>query len=117
LALAVLVREPQLLGAFGRLSSRQHALELPEAFTEIERVRVRLPAGARARAPASVHIESRFGTFTLATAPSPPQEVRLEARTVMNARRVTPADYASFRAFLADIDRAVAGEVRIEAPR
>jgi tetratricopeptide (TPR) repeat protein len=118
LALPILLREPQLLGAFGRLSSRRHALELPEAFTEIERVRVRLPPGARARVPGVVRIESRFGAFTLEATPAPRgDEVRLEARTILNTRRVAPADYAAFRSFLADIDRAVGGELRIEAGR
>jgi hypothetical protein len=118
LALPLLVREPQLLSAFARLSARRHDLELPQAMTEVERVRVRLPAGMRAHMPEPATVESPFGSFTLKAEPSVRgDEIVVEARTVLSTRRVAKADYAAFRAFLAAIDRAVAGELRVEAAR
>jgi hypothetical protein len=112
----VLLREPSLLGAYARLSTRKQPLELPAAFTDSERVRVELPTGMRARPIGPVQVESPFGSFSLrATADA--RGVTIEAKTIFVTRRIAAKDYPAFRSFLAAIDRAVAGELRVEVAR
>ncbi len=113
LTVALLLREPQLLSTFARLSTRTHALELSQAFVEREHVRIELPKGATAFLPGGRRIDSRFGHFELTTA-ARGQTVEVQAETTLAVRRVAVADYAEFRAFLAEIDRAIAGELHVE---
>jgi hypothetical protein len=117
-SMPALLREPQLLGAFARLSTREHALILPETFTQTERVRLRLPPGMRLRQRLALRHDSRFGSYSLSAEPSARgDEVQVEARTIFAVREIPADHYPAFRGFLAEIDRAMASELRIEVAR
>ncbi len=116
LAFPVLAREPWMLAAFARLSKRKEDLEIAGAFTDRERVRFVFPRSARLRLPAPVELESAFGRFTMKYVPAS-DGVEVVAETVLATRRVAATDYPAFRTFLADIDRALGAQIRVEMPR
>ena len=113
LSFPALLREPSLLSTLAPLSSRVNDVLLSHAFVQHEHVTLHAPGAVHA--PLEALVESRFGRFTLHVT-STANRVELDATTELRVRRVRPADYADFRAFLTSIDRVVASELHVETP-
>ncbi|MEO6950519.1 MAG: DUF3857 domain-containing protein [Polyangia bacterium] len=112
LAVPLLLREPNLVSTLAPLSRRVNDVLVSHAFTEHEHVT--LHAEGRLRGPESQKIESRFGSFALRVVGGEDGTIDVDATTVLMVRRIRPADYADFRAFLTSIDHAVGSELRVE---
>jgi transglutaminase-like putative cysteine protease/tetratricopeptide (TPR) repeat protein len=108
LALPTSSREADLAANYARLGERQWPVVLGYPWRHVERVRYRLPAGARlVRAPAGRQIASPFGTFSLEVEHGG-NAIGIASELVVRVSRIARADYPAFRAFLRDIDVALA---------
>lgn len=87
-------------------------LLLQHPFAEVTTIVVHPPPGRRfARLPAPIALPWQHGVFSLAVRTLEDGSAELETHFSAEARRVTPEQYASFRAWLAAIDAALRAEV------
>ncbi|HEU4536905.1 MAG TPA: DUF3858 domain-containing protein, partial [Polyangiaceae bacterium] len=74
---------------------------------------IKLPPGLRLKhAPPSKNLASPFGRLALRVEPAP-GKVLVRAKLALDQTRVAPGDYAAFRAFCEEVDRAFAERVVI----
>ncbi|HET6150552.1 MAG TPA: DUF3857 domain-containing protein [Polyangia bacterium] len=112
--LAVTVRDADFSRTYARLSERKEDLVIAYPWQHDEELVFRLPPGWQvASLPPARATESPFGRFELSTAVERAGEVRVRSLLDVTRHRIAPADYARFRAFLSEIDAALAGHVTI----
>ena len=112
--LAVNVRDADFSRTYARLSERKEDLIIAYPWQHDEELVFQLPPGWEvASLPRSFATESSFGKFQLEIATERPGEVRVRSLLDVSRHRIAPADYARFRAFLGDIDAALAGRIAI----
>ena len=112
-------READFTRTYARLGQRHWPLVLGYPWRHEEEVTYKLPRGARiVHAPAARKLESPFGEFTLAVADEGKdgRELRIKSVLLVTRNRIEPQDYPAFRAFLRDVDAALAERlvVRVE---
>jgi hypothetical protein len=112
--LAVTVRDADFSRTYARLSDRKEDLVIAYPWQHDEELVFRLPPGWEVASllPARA-AESPFGRFELSVAVERAGEVRVRSFLDVTRHRITPGDYPRFRAFLNDIDAALAGHVTI----
>lgn len=99
---------------FAALSSRKQDVVLTGFSERRETVRVHLPRGATVdAAPPNVSGKSRFGEYEVKYTEEA-GVVTVESRVNLTMPRITPADYAAFRAFCGEVDRAMAHRLSIK---
>jgi hypothetical protein len=99
------------------LSSRHFDLVVGDPWQTRLAFRWALPRGWRAEAlPAPVRMEAPFASFE-ASFREEGGALHAEARLALAKARVAAADYPAFRAFLAQVDRALASPLRAGPPR
>ena len=112
--LGVTVRDADFSRTYARLSERKEDLIIAYPWQHDEELTFRLPAGWEvASLPPSRSTESPFGKFQLDIATERPGEVRVRSLLDVTQHRIAPADYPRFRAFLGEIDAALAGRISI----
>ncbi len=112
--LAVTVRDADFSRTYARLSQRKEDLIIAYPWQHDEELVFRLPAGWEiASLPPSRSAESPFGRFQLEVSAERPGEVRVRSFLDVTEHRIAPADYPRFRAFLGEIDAALAGRIAI----
>ena len=112
--LAVTVRDADFSRTYARLSERKEDLIIAYPWQHDEELVFRLPPGWEiASLPPSRSAESPFGKFQLEILAERPGEVRVRSLLDVTRHRIAPADYPQFRAFLGEIDAALAGRIAI----
>ncbi len=112
--LAVTVRDADFSRTYARLSERKEDLIIAYPWQHDEELVFRLPAGWEvASLPPSRSAESAFGKFQLEITTERPGEVKVRSLLDVTEHRIAPADYPRFRAFLGEIDAALAGRIAI----
>jgi hypothetical protein len=106
-------READFTSTYARLGQRRWPLVLGYPWRHEEQLTYTLPAGVRLlHAPGARKIESPFGEFTLAVASSQDgHSISVTSVLLVVKNRIEPPSYAAFRAFLRDIDAALAERV------
>jgi tetratricopeptide (TPR) repeat protein len=99
-------REVRLLDSFAPQGSRYQELLVGIPHRLQQELRYTLPAGHTAQLPTSVERSGPFGAYRLAVRLEG-QQVVCEVQYELAAHRVTVADYPAFRAWLAELDRAL----------
>ncbi len=100
-----------LVAHYAVLSSRRHPLKLPFSASYDDEWTIRLPAGMRLKhAPPAKTLASPFGRLELRVEPAP-GKVLVRAKLALEKTRIAPGEYAAFRAFCEEIDRAFAERV------
>jgi hypothetical protein len=108
------VRDADFSRTYARLSERKEDLIIAYPWQHDEELVFRLPAGWEvASLPPSRSTESPFGKFQLEITTERPGEVRVRSLLDVTQHRIAPADYPRFRAFLGEIDAALAGRIAI----
>ena len=114
-------REGRLAEAYARASTRRYDLVLDYAWEEVERYAFEVPKTTRmttriVSVPSSRRVEGPFGSFQMDTAIEA-NGLRATARVQLRIarHRIAATDYAMFRAFLGQVDEALAQEIRLEA--
>ncbi len=118
LDLPVTARDADFVRTYARLSARRQELVLGYPWQHDEELIYRLPAGWQLTAgapPARRLIEGPFGKFALDV------EIDgaiLRVRSTLNVERgrITPEDYARFRAFLLEVDAALGSPISVSPP-
>jgi hypothetical protein len=114
---APIAGELDLLGNVAALSERKTPLLLgARELVEEQRV-VRLAPGLKlSRAPEPVELTTRFGSLSLRVE-AEPGRLATTSRFSWTLSRIEPADYAAFRAFCQQVDRALGQRWIIEPAR
>jgi len=115
-------READFTSTYARLSQRRWPLVLGYPWRHEEQVVYQLPIGARIlHGPSARKIESPFGEFTLAVEGggngTDGGSLRIISVLVVTENRIEPSSYAAFRAFLRDVDAALAERVVVTLER
>jgi hypothetical protein len=111
-------RDGDFVRTYARLSARRQDLVLAYPWQHDEELRYRIPAGWRLAggARAARTIESPFGRFQL-TVEGEGESVRVHSALDVIRARVPANDYPRFRAFLSEVDAALAQPVIVGPPR
>jgi len=105
----------RLVGSFASLSSRKQDIRMHVRSTLEDEVTVRLPPSFRVKnLPEPMHQETPFGTFAI-SAETQAGKVTIKSKVSFDKTRVTPAEYAEFRAFCESVDRAFAQRLIVGA--
>lgn len=97
----------RLTPVYASLSRRTRDVKLPPIGTLRDRYSVTLPPGAKVvSAPIAVKKETRFGSYEVKVEQQA-GKVTVESRLTVTVHRVTPKDYAAWRTFCGDVDRAL----------
>jgi hypothetical protein len=112
-------RDADFTSTYARLGKRRWPLVLGYPWRHEDQVSYKLPAGARIlHAPGARKIESPFGEFTLAVTTSPDgRSIGVTSVLLVAKSRIEPASYPAFRAFLRDVDAALAERVVVEVEK
>ncbi len=95
------------------LVSRTQPLVLPAPWTTEEELHFALPAGARLDAiPADTALDTQFGSAHLRFEQHG-REIVVRTSVQFRKLRIAPSEYAAFRAFCGEVERAFRGEVKI----
>jgi hypothetical protein len=98
------------------LARRSQPLLLAAPWTTEEELRFTLPAGARVGfLPAPQTLSTPFGSAKLSYELQG-RELRVRTQVQFSETRVTAAEYADFRQFCADLERAFRQEVKVTLP-
>jgi hypothetical protein len=105
---------------YAPLSRRNHDLVLPYAWTQRFDYRCQAPAGYRfATPPGPIEISGPFGKLELRNEPVPPSpsigapsELRVVGTLRLSGTTIPAADYAAFRSFLGQADRAFSQQLQ-----
>jgi transglutaminase-like putative cysteine protease len=112
--LAVTVRDADFSRTYARLSERKEDLVIAYPWQHDEELVFRLPPGWEiASVPAARAAESPFGRFELTLSVEHAGEIRVRSLLDVTRHRIAPADYPAFRAFLSEIDAALASHIAI----
>lgn len=101
-----------LVSSYAEAARRATPLALTFKHTWRQRLEIRLPSGWSAKAVAPVVLESPFGRFE-AKAEVSPGQITLDAALRLDVRDVPPDRYPAFRAWLGQIDEALARTVEV----
>jgi tetratricopeptide (TPR) repeat protein len=97
----------RLTPTYASLSRRTQDVRIPSFSSVDDTFIIKLPAGAKVKsAPPSVSGTSPFGSFEVKSEVQAGQVV-VKSRLEVSATRVPPGQYAAFKAFCADVDRAL----------
>ncbi len=112
-------RDADFTSTYARLGTRRWPLVLGYPWRHEEQVTYNLPAGARVvHAPSTRRIASPFGELTIAVTSSPDgRSVGVTSVLLVAKSRIEPASYPAFRAFLRDVDAALAERVVVEVEK
>ena len=100
--------EAELVRSLAAQQTREHPLEIGVPNREERKLRYQLPRGFDfTTLPTDVKLETKFGRFNLAVSVSG-RSATVETTFEMRLSRIEPADYAKFREFLGEVDRALA---------
>jgi transglutaminase-like putative cysteine protease len=114
LSLPVTVREADFARTYARLSSRAQELVIAYPWQHDEELSYRLPEGWKLQGGGMVReLSGPFGHFRLEVAPEGATGVRVRSFLDVTQFRIAPEDYARFRAFLGEIDGALAERVLV----
>jgi tetratricopeptide (TPR) repeat protein/transglutaminase-like putative cysteine protease len=104
----------RLTSAFATLSQRKQDVSII-AFSELrDTFVVDLPAGIKVvSAPETKNGDSRFGWYSVVVEQQP-DKVTVKSRLGLKVTRVVPKDYAAFKAFCAEADRALGARLVVE---
>jgi hypothetical protein len=95
------------------LASRRQDLLLPAPWTTEEELHFQLPAGAAIKAmPADTVLETPFGSLGVRYQRNA-REIVVRTSVQFRQLRITPADYAGFRDFCRDVERAFHSEIKL----
>jgi hypothetical protein len=112
LSLPLAVREADFARTYARLSTRKQDLVLAYPWQHDEELVYKLPAGwSLLAAPDKREVASPFGRLTVEVTSEPGGVVRVHTFLDVARFRIPPGEYAAFRAFLGDIDSALAERV------
>ena len=96
----------RLVPRYASASSRKQDLRIPAQSLSEEELVLALPEGMTVKsAPDPVKVETPFGTYALAIE-TEPGKVKVKSSLELTKTRITPAEYAAFRAFCEGADRA-----------
>ncbi|HEX8984508.1 MAG TPA: DUF3858 domain-containing protein, partial [Bryobacteraceae bacterium] len=99
------------------LATREEDLLLPAPWTTEEEIDLQLPAGANLTAlPGGGAIDSPFGSASLQYQRSG-RNLVIRTSVQFKKLRITPAEYAGFRDFCGQVERAFRGEVKVGLAR
>jgi transglutaminase-like putative cysteine protease len=118
LDLPVTGRDADFVRTYARLSARRQELVLGYPWQHDEELTYRLPAGWRLAAgspPARRVIEGPFGRFSLDVSLDG-AVLRVRSSLNVTRARISPEDYARFRAFLMEVDAALASPIGVAPP-
>ena len=107
----------RLVPRYASASSRKQDLRIPVQSLSEEELVLALPEGMTVKsAPEPAKVETPFGTYAL-TVETEPGKVKVKSSLQLTKTRITPAEYAAFRAFCEGADRVfsqrlVIGEAR-----
>jgi len=97
----------RLTPTYASLSQRREDVRIPSFSSVDDTFVVKLPAGAKVKvAPQSAKGSSAFGSYSVEASVQGGQ-VTVKSRIEVSATRVTPKQYAAFRQFCEDVDRAL----------
>jgi tetratricopeptide (TPR) repeat protein len=114
LLLPVTVREADFARTYARLSERKQDLVIAYPWQHDEELSYRLPQGWHLLGgPVARELSGPFGRFRLDIAPDGQAGVRVRSFLDVTQFRIAPEDYARFRAFLGEIDAALAERVQV----
>jgi tetratricopeptide (TPR) repeat protein len=116
LFLPVSSREADFTSTYARLGKRRWPLVLGYPWRHQEKLSYTLPAGARiVRTPAPRTLTTPFGQLSLVSQIRPDGSgITLTSGLAVDVSRIEPSTYPAFRAFLQDIDAALADKVVVE---
>ncbi|HET9650959.1 MAG TPA: transglutaminase-like domain-containing protein, partial [Usitatibacter sp.] len=97
------------------LASRREPLELPAPWTTAETISFELPSSAVAELPPDVQLDQPFASATLHFAQSGRRLV-LESKVEFRQTRIAAGDYAQFRQFCSELERAFRRQVQVRLP-
>jgi transglutaminase-like putative cysteine protease/thioredoxin-like negative regulator of GroEL len=100
------------VGRFAQAATREADLVFDVLRQEALQLQLTLPAGMRAKTPAPVRLTSPFGTLQ-AEARSTGDRLSLTVQLALREKRIKAKDYVAFRAWLAQVDRALATVVEV----
>lgn len=101
-----------LVARFAQAASRKSPLSLSYHRRQSMRLQLELPEGFAARTPAPVSLRSPFGVLR-AEARATGRRLILDVTFDLTTKRVDPEDYRAFRAWLAQVDQALARVVEV----
>jgi hypothetical protein len=104
----------RLTSAYASLSQRKQDVSIL-AFSELrDTFVIELPAGVKVvSAPEPANADTRFGWYSLAIEKQA-DKITVKGRLGLKVTRVPPSDYAAFRAFCAEADRALGARLVVE---
>lgn len=97
---------------FAQAATREADLVFDVLRQEALQLQLTLPQGMRATVPPPVRLQSPFGTLR-AEARMSGRRLTLSVQLELSQKRIAAQDYAAFRAWLAQIDRALATVVEV----
>jgi transglutaminase-like putative cysteine protease/Flp pilus assembly protein TadD len=118
LDLPVTGRDADFVRTYARLSARRQELVLGYPWQHDEELSYRLPAGWRLAAgapPARRSVDGPFGRFSL-DVDIDGAVVRVRSSLNVTRARISPEDYPRFRAFLLEVDAALASPLAVSPP-
>lgn len=102
--------------SYAPLSSRRYPVDLGSPWRNEFSYRVKLPAGSSLLdAGAPMTSRTPFGSFSLQVEPMDGGVV-VSGHVALDVARVEPAEYPAFRAFLAEMDRALGQRLSVSLP-
>ncbi|HEX6766631.1 MAG TPA: DUF3857 domain-containing protein, partial [Polyangiaceae bacterium] len=104
----------RLTTAFAPLSQRKQDVSI-NAFSELrDTIVVELPAGVHVvSAPDPASADNRFGYYSIEV-DKQPDKITVKSKLGLKVTRVVPSDYAEFKAFCAQADRALGPRLVVE---
>ncbi len=92
---------------YASLSARKHDLRISSLATHVHERVLKLPAGARVVTPPNAKQgSSPFGSYAVEVESSP-GSVRIKTSVAISKSRIAASEYAAFRAFCEEVDRAL----------
>lgn len=99
--------QSRLTPQYAALSSRTQDVRIAGFSTQVQRVSLKLPKGAKVEAaPPAAEVKSRFGSYRVSYEQDG-QTIVVESALSLDVDRVTPKDYPEFRRFCVAADQAL----------
>jgi tetratricopeptide (TPR) repeat protein len=107
-------RHEYLVRAYAPLADRKLDIRLPAQWTLDDDWTVRLPSVARVVwMPTTAHGTSPFGTYSVDVDATGGTVLHVRTRVALSRTRVAASEYAAFRAFCEEVDRALGQRARV----
>lgn len=108
--------EIRYVRSYAPLSSRRYPVDLGTPWRNEFTYRVKLPAGsALLNAWTPMTARTPFGSYELQVEPTA-EGITVSGHVALDASRVEPAEYPAFRAFLAEMERALGHRIAVSLP-